>query len=179
MRARRAALAAAVLASSALTGCASTPSDVPDCEASHRLAIVAQSVPDAAYVPCIAGLAEGWTTSRFDVGGGRTRFNLIPHRAGSRAVRVTFEAACDVGGAVPTTARADGVRTSIQLVSISPRYAGILSDVFPGGCVTYGFDFPRGPHIGLMEELDATVGLLSRRELRIELHDRLGLELDP
>ena len=64
-------------------------------------------------------------------------------------------------------------------MSITPRYTGTLSDVFPGGCVTYAFDFVRGPHIALMEELGAAVGLYSRRQLRLDLQDRLGVELDP
>ena len=168
------------LAGPALLGACGTGAEelMPRCEADTRLAILAQSVPEAAYVPCINRLAEGWTTQDFDATGRRTRFVLVPDRAGSRSVRVTFEAACDVGAGVPTTPRADGVRTSIDLRSISPRYAGTLRDVFPGGCVSTTFDFPRGPHIALMEELDATVGLFSRRQLRLELHDQLGVELD-
>lgn len=179
MRRRPALLAAALLGSSALGACAPSTDDVPACEAGHRLALVAQTVPDAAYVPCIDRLAEGWSTQRFEASAGRTRFVLVPDRAGSRSVRVTFQPACEAGAGVPTTPRADGVRTSIELRSISPRYAGTLSDAFPGGCVTYAFDFPRGPHIGLMADLDATVGLFSRRQLRLELRDQLGVELGP
>lgn len=176
--ARRPALLAAVaLLAAAFTSC--SPSDtVPSCTAGHRLALVAQSVPGAAYVPCIDHLGEGWTAGSFDAGRGRTRFVLVPHRAGGRPVQVSFRAACDVSEATPTTPRADGVRTSIRLAGISPRYAGTLSDVFPGGCVTYAFDFARGPHIALMEELQAGVGLFSRRQLRLELRDQLGVELD-
>jgi hypothetical protein len=51
-------------------------------------------------------------------------------------------------------------------------------DVFSGGCISYSFDFARGPHIALMEELQDTVGLFSRRQLRLGLKDQLGVELD-
>jgi hypothetical protein len=51
--------------------------------------------------------------------------------------------------------------------------------VFPGGCVSYAFDFERGPHIALMADLGVLVGLESRRELRGEVRRRLGGELAP
>ena len=168
-----------VVGATALTGCTGATQGVPGCHSGRRLAVVAQSVPSAAYVPCIDTLDEGWSSRAFEVRNGHTRFVLVPNRAGGRSVEVTFAAACDVTGAVPTTPRADGVRTAIRLLSISPRYAGTLSDVFPGGCVTYTFDFARGPHIALMEELDAAVRLFSRRQLRLDLQHQLGVELDP
>jgi hypothetical protein len=160
-----------------LGACAPTAGAVPTCEAGERLATVAQSVPGAAYVPCIRRLGAGWTARDFDVARGHTRFTLVSHATGARPVAVAFEATCSVAGAVPTTARAEGVRTSIRLRSISPRYAGTLSDVFPGGCVTYRFDFARGPHIVLMEDLQQIVGLYSRQDLRLQLHRQLGVEL--
>lgn len=176
---RLAALAlVAAVAGTTLTGCSASTVAVPRCTAGPRLAIVAQSVPGASYVPCINQLGEGWTAGAFDVGRGRTTFTLLPHRAASRAVEVTYRSQCRVEGAVATTPRADGVRTSINLVSVSPRYAGTISDVFTGGCVTYRFDFARGPHIALMEELATTVGLFSRRQLRLELHQQLHVDLD-
>ncbi len=94
-------------------------------------------------------------------------------------MEVELASTCDVSDAVPTTPRAEGVRTFIRLATISPRYSGTLTDLFPGGCVTYRFDFARGPHIALMEELGATVDLYSRRQLRLDLRHQLGVELDP
>ena len=181
MRRRSTALAtlAALAAGALVTGCAGRVGAVPTCVAGPRLATVAQAVPGAAYVPCIDRLAEGWTARGFQVERGSARFTLVPDRSGTRPVEVAFQPTCDVAGAVPTTPRADGVRTSVRLRSISPRYQGTMSDVFAGGCVTYRFDFPRGPHIALMEELGTTTGLFSRRELRLELHRQLGVELDP
>jgi hypothetical protein len=45
--------------------------------------------------------------------------------------------------------------------------------------VTYEFDFARGPHIALMDELQRAVQLYPRRLLRQELRDQLGITLDP
>jgi hypothetical protein len=171
-------LLVAAIAGTLLTACSNPTGSLPECEAGPRLATIAQSVPSASYVPCIEQLAEGWTAGQLDAGRGSTRFALLPHRAGARTVDVAFEETCDSRGATPAPPRAEGVRTSVKLASVSPRYAGTIFDVFPGGCVSYRFDFARGPHIGLMEDLGDTVGLFSRRQLRVDLHDQLGVELD-
>ena len=178
-RAGRRAGVLAVAAATLLTSCTTVPGAVPDCDPSPRLGVVAQSVPGASHVPCIRQRNEEWSTGSFRAGRGGTRFTLVPHRPGGRPVRVVFDDECDLTGAVATTPRAEGVRTAVRLRSVSPRYTGTLTDVFAGGCVTYTFDFARGPHIALMEQLTATVGLFSRRELGVEVHDQLGVDLDP
>jgi hypothetical protein len=141
--------------------------------------LAAQSVPQASFVPCIQQLASGWRSTSFKSVRGHTRFVLIPIANGGRPVAVELLPRCQVSGAPPTTPRAAGVRTYRHLRSITPRYAGTLYDVFPGGCVTYDFDFARGPHISLTEQFEASVGLLSRTELRVGLQKKLGLHLDP
>jgi hypothetical protein len=162
------ALFALSLSALALAGCTSTAETAPDCRADQRLALVAQSVPGASYVPCVARLRTGWHTANFDAEKGRTEFDLASDRA-DQPVVVDFRARCSVGDATAIAPRAEGVRTHLYVRSISPRYAGTLYDVFPGGCVAYRFDFERGPHIALMEDFQASLGLFSRRELRLKL----------
>ena len=171
-------LLAIVMAGTLLTGCSKAIGSLPECVAGPRLATIAQSVPTASYVPCIEQLAEGWTAGNLVAGRGSTTFALLPHRSGGRTVKVAFEETCDAAGATPAPPRAEGVRTSIKLDSVSPRYAGTIFDVFPGGCVSYRFDFARGPHIALMEDLGGTVGLFTRRQLRVSIQDQLGVDLD-
>jgi hypothetical protein len=173
---RSLAFAVILLLALALVGCTSTSETAPDCRADQRLGLVAQSVPRASYMPCIAGLRAGWHTANFDAETGRTKFDLASDRAGQPVV-VDFRAHCHVGGATAIAPRADGVRTHLRLRSISPRYAGTLYDVFPGGCVMYRFDFERGPHIALMEDFQASIGLFSRRELRLKLRRDAGITL--
>jgi hypothetical protein len=151
----------------------------PDCSGVERLALVAQSVPGAAYLPCVQELPTGWRATGFDAAGGSTRLSLLSDRSGGRPVEVVLQARCDVTGASPAAPRAEGVRSYVRLRSVSGSYAGTLYDVFPGGCVRYRFDFPRGPHIPLMEELSAAVRLVRRGDVRLDLRDRLGVELDP
>jgi hypothetical protein len=177
-----AAVAAGLIATAAaLTGCTVPRDAVPRCGDAQRLAIVAQSVPGASYVPCVNPLPPGWATAAFDPARGSTRFLLQSDRAPGRPVQVELTARCRLAGASPSPARADGVRTYTRLTTIRPAYAGTIYDVFPGGCVTYSFDFEsaRGQHIVLMEEWQRAIGLYPRDQLRRQLKEQLGVELDP
>ena len=173
-----AALAAVVfVAAAALTGCAGLAGTVPGCGDPLKLAIIAQSVTGTTYVPCVAGLSPGWSTSGFDPASGGTSVSLDYDRSPGRPVTVRLAARCETGGASPSPPRAPGVLTYTRLTSISPRFAGTLYDVFPGGCVSYRFDFTLGPHIALMEQFEAAVGLYPVRQLRLVLKQKLGVEL--
>lgn len=179
-RAVRVVLAAAMLAAGAmLTGCAGAGDAAPGCGDPLRLAIVAQSVPSAAYVPCIQGLAPGWSTSGFDPSRDGTSFLLDSDRSPEQPVRVRLTVACPTGGASPSPSRGPGVFTYTRLYSVSPRFAGTLYDVFPGGCVSYRFDFADGSQIALMEQFEQAVGLYPRQQLRLVLKRQLGVELNP
>lgn len=151
----------------------------PGCGSTERVAILAQAVPTAGYVPCVRALRQGWKVTAFSVRNGSAHLSLLSDRSGGHPVDVTLTASCDDTGAIPATPRADGVRSSMLLRSVSPLYAGTMYDVFSGGCVRYSFAFPRGPHIPLLEDLTASVALVRRIDLRVAVHKRLGVELDP
>lgn len=163
----------------ALGGCASVRQAVPRCGSVQRLALVSQSVPSATYVPCLQPLAPGWSAGGFQATSTGTRFTLTSDRARGRPVHVELRSACDTGGTTPTTPRAAGVRTYSRLQSVSPRYSGTLFDVFVGGCITYRFDLPRGPHIPLMEEFEAAVVLYPRQDVILAVRHRLGVTMNP
>jgi hypothetical protein len=162
-----------------LPGCATSAGAVPGCGDPLRLAIVAQSVPSASYLPCIRDLRPGWTTAGFDPTQDGTSFRLDSDRSPGRPVTVRLTTACRISGASPSPARAPGVVSYTRLDSIRPRFAGRLYDVFPGGCVTYTFDFGHGSQIALTEEFQAAVGLYPRQQLRLVLKRKLDVELDP
>jgi hypothetical protein len=163
----------------AAPACGATASAAtPRCEPGERLGIVAQSVPGAAYLPCVAELPPGWSFDTFEVDDDGTRFSLRSDRA-DRQVDVELAASCDAGSATPVAPRDEGVRTYELVESVSPRYSGRFYDVFANGCVTYEFDFARGPHITLIDELQRAVQLYPRRLLRQELREQLGITLDP
>jgi hypothetical protein len=151
----------------------------PRCTNPERTALVAQSVPTAAYVPCLQPLEQGWQAVGFEARSGSSRLSLLSDRSGGRRVDVHLQRGCAVDGATAEPARAEGVRSYLRVQSVSPTYAGERYDVFPGGCVRTRFDLPRGPHIPLLEELATSVDLVRRTELAAELRERLGVELDP
>lgn len=163
-----------------VTSCSVTePTEVPRCGSIERVALIAQSVPSTSYVPCIKTLQPGWSSTGLNVHSGHTRFTLASDRSPDHPVRVQLSAACTIGVATPIPPRTLGGRTYLQLSSIDPRYAGTMSDIFPGGCVTYQFDFERRLHIELMAQLSSTVGFIPRQQLRLDLQHRLGVRLDP
>ena len=166
-------------AASTLSGCATSGDTVPACRDPLRLAVVAQSVPGASYLPCIRGLPPGWTTSGFDPSQHGTSFLLNSDRSPGQPVTVRLTTACRTSGASPSPARAPGVLTYTRLYSIRPRFAGRMYDVFPGGCVTYTFGVSHGSQIALMEQFKAAVGLYPRQQLRLLLKQELGVELNP
>ncbi len=119
-----ASLAAAGLAvASTLTGCAAARDQVPGCRAPLRLAIIAQSVPSASYVPCIRQLPQGWTTSSFDPLRGATSFTLNSDRAPGNPVTVLLVARCRPGAASSVPPRAPGVLTFEEFESAVGLYS--------------------------------------------------------
>ena len=166
-------------AAAALTGCASSSDTVPGCGDPLRLAIVAQSVPSASYLPCVRDLQPGWTASDFNPSQDGTSFLLNSDRSPGQPVTVRLTTGCRTSGASPSPARAPGVLTYTRLDSIRPRFTGRIYDVFPGGCVTYTFDVSHGSQIALMEQFKAAVGLYPRQQLRLVLKQQLGVELNP
>jgi tRNA A-37 threonylcarbamoyl transferase component Bud32/membrane-associated phospholipid phosphatase len=150
----------------------------PGCRADEHLALVAQSVPGAAYVPCVDTLPAGWAFESLEVRSGSTTLVLRSDRS-TAPVQVRLQAGCRVDGATAVASRAEGVRSYQFVRSISPNYAARRLDVFGGGCVTYDYDFARGAHIALADELSSAVGLYPRRQLRTELRRDVGVSLDP
>ena len=73
----RVALVALVLGSS-LAGCAARykPALAPGCRKSETLVLMAQSVPSADRVPCIANFPAGWTFEDLDVRRGTSSFKI-------------------------------------------------------------------------------------------------------
>ena len=176
MRAIR--LLLAVVLATPLAACAPADSPgLPRCTAIERLGLIAQAVPSASYVPCLAQLPAGWSTEAFDVRRAAMTVKLVSDRAQGPAVSLRFSRSCRTAGAAPFPARSLGGRTYLRLRTLRPRFAGTLIDAFPGGCVQYRFDFVRGQHIALMAQLQSAVGFRSRVQLRQELRHRLGVEL--
>src|SRR5207253_1051072 len=62
----------------------------PECGTGNAMILMAQAVPSATRLPCIATLPSGWTFGGADMQRGRARFWLDSDRAGARAIVVTL-----------------------------------------------------------------------------------------
>jgi hypothetical protein len=182
---RRARLAAAVVALSA-AGCGgggtvTLVDATPECDPGRRLAILAQAVPTAAYVPCIADDESPWQFSSLTVETGRARLSLVYIDPEGRSARVELTRRCDTSGASeqPPEAGEPDVEHYRRASTLSPRLAGVDYAVFDGGCVTTEFDLPRNADASeRLLDLDTTVGLYPRSRLSAELEREFDLELD-
>jgi hypothetical protein len=184
-RARPAALAALALALAG-AGCSNGGSvtlvdATPECHPGRRLAILAQAVPTAAYVPCIADEDSPWRFTSLTVEEGRARLSLVYIDPSGRSARVQLTRTCDTGGATPQApvANEPDVEHFRRLPTLSPRLAGVDYAEFDGGCVTTEFDLPRDADASeRLFDLDTTVALYPRTQLSAELDRQYHLELD-
>jgi hypothetical protein len=183
---RRGRVAAAGLALVA-AGCGGTGGSVtivdatPECQSGRRLAILAQAVPTAAYVPCVADEDSPWRFSSLTVKDGRARLSLVYIDPEGRSARVELTRRCDTSGASeqpPVAGQAD-VEHYRRASTLSPRLAGTDYAVFEGGCVTTKYDLPRNADASeRLLDLDTTVGLYPRSRLSAELAREFHLDLD-
>lgn len=151
----------------------------PSCEPNQRLGIVAQAVPGASAVPCVADLPAGWSAGGADVRSGTAEFWLRSDRAGDRAARVTLTESCDTTDAVRLDDGRDdttGERFESQTTKAG-RVHRVVYDVFDGGCVTTWLDLPVETANALSNEVDSIVALYDREALRAELRDRSGVDI--
>jgi hypothetical protein len=152
-----------------LGGCqAMSTESMPLCPGPNRsdsaLILMAQSVPSAAYVPCIAEFPAGWSFGGERLRNGRSEFWIDSDRAGLGAVRVILTAACDVHGAieVPPEVGEPPMKRYEEPNVLPPTFSGNRYYVFPGGCVTYRFSFLPGATFAQVVEASEALTFYSR-----------------
>jgi hypothetical protein len=95
------------------TACDSTLGrDIPECEidnAGNTLVLEVQSVPQAAFVACVAGLKPGWDYQHAQIESGRSVFWLDSDRMGEPFITVEVVGSCDPGDAAPAESRYPGI----------------------------------------------------------------------
>lgn len=139
-------LAVAVLL---LAGCASSDTAgfrLPECGAkgNNTTFLMAQAVPAATLVPCIASgaMPASWSVEhmRIDSAGAHLAFVGDMTGAAPQRVDVLFSGSCDVTGAVPVPSDERGTERFERVESLDAGYEGQRSYVFDGGCVRYRFN---------------------------------------
>jgi hypothetical protein len=171
------------VAAGLLSGCGPVGNPtVPFCPGPGRDAgatvLIAQAVPSAAYIPCIADFAVGWTFGGERIRNGRAEFWMDSDRAGFRAVTVSLTPSCDVSKAVemPRETIEPHVERYEEPDSRPPRFFGNRYYLFPGGCVTYGFAFSRGGSSTQAVEATQALSFVSRA-LGVRLLRQQGIVL--
>jgi hypothetical protein len=138
-----------------LSGCANVSVGVfeegrsPTCESDGQqgtptVVLEAQAVPTATLLPCVESLPAGWRVSDVFIRNGRARFTLDSDRAGPRAVTVVLERFCNVPRDVTRVPSDEpGTRRYEEIGPVRPGvgFTGSRFYLFPGGCVTYRFQF--------------------------------------
>lgn len=172
-----------VAAGALVSGCTDVQkASVPLCPGPGRNAgaviLLAQSVPSAAYVPCISQFPAGWSFGGERIRNGRSEFWLDSDRAGNAALRVLLTADCDTSRAVevPPETREPLMQRYEEPLALPPAFSGNRYYVFPGGCVTYRFSFLPGATFAQAVEATDALTFVSRAEGVTEL-GRIGLIL--
>jgi tRNA A-37 threonylcarbamoyl transferase component Bud32 len=150
----------------------------PACGPGHSIILAAQAVPSAALVPCVAPLPAGWSVyDGADIASGHATFWLDSDLAGGRAVTVTLSAACDLSGAAQVLSDQPGTRRFDRRLSLHPQFAALRFYTFPGGCVTYQFNFAPGVSPLLADAVHGAVGFMPRALLVDHVRSTEGLAL--
>ena len=150
----------------------------PTCKAQTVSVLMAQAVPTATAVPCVAALPAGLSFAGATARNGEARFWLNSDRAGDRAVTVTLAGSCDTSSARPvSTDEAGTERFDDDAAASSGRSGPDRFYRLPGGCVTYDYSVPARTDPELTAAADGALGFLARDDLVAYVHEQAGLPL--
>jgi membrane-associated phospholipid phosphatase len=151
----------------------------PDCGTSDVMVLIAQSVPSATQIPCVATLPAGWELDDVHVSRGRTTFSLDSDIAGKHAVEVilTPPGECALSGAQPVPSDEIDTFRYERPVQLTPSLRTTRYYTFSGGCVRYEFEFARAATPSLVFAADEALAFQSRQGLVRAVRDRTGLKL--
>jgi tRNA A-37 threonylcarbamoyl transferase component Bud32 len=149
----------------------------PTCEAQSVTVLMAQSVPTATAVPCIAALPAGWSFDRAAARNGQARFWLNSDRAGDEAVLVTLTRSCDISSAQRVSTDEPGAE---RFDGDAAAGGGSGSDRFyrlPGACVTYDYSVPASTDPEHIASVESALGFLARADLAAYVQEEDALPL--
>jgi membrane-associated phospholipid phosphatase len=150
----------------------------PDCGTSDVMVLVAQSVPSATLVPCVATLPAGFEFDDVHVQRGRTTFSLDSDIGGKHAVLVALAppAECRLRGAEQVRSDEVGAERYDATGGSAKTAQGTRVYKFPGGCVSYEFSFTRTTP-ALVAAVDQALAFQRRSTLVRAIERRNDLQL--
>jgi len=151
----------------------------PDCIADDAMILMAQAVPTATAVPCVASLPAGFDIDSVQIDRGRGRFWLGHDDAGSEAVEVILraEGQCSIEGASEVPSDEVGMRRFEEPERLPPGLRATRTYLLPGACVTYRFEFDGNTNASLLPALDVALSFEPRADVIAEVQRRSGLRL--
>jgi len=172
----------------AATGCGGQTSSANDplCRSvghagSPPVVLMAQAVPTASLIPCVALVPAGWTLGMFNARDGRADFRMGSDIAGSHAVDVELVRSCDVRGASAVPSDQPGTKRWERIKSLHSGYQGVRYYTFAGGCVRYVFTLEGPARAAPVNDVSLAVDFVPRTALRAEVARESDnrLHLDP
>lgn len=150
------------------TSCGQTSLNRPDCrqEQPDTLVVVAQSVPTADLVPCVATMPPGWSFTELAVNQEGATMVLDSDRGGHGALELTYTHRCTTAGAKRIPSDEPGAQRFERVRAVSPTYSGVRYYTFPGGCVRYEFSLESELVSGLLNEASLMLSFTTRSDLR-------------
>lgn len=169
MRLGRTIVAVVVLGASA--ACAVEEALPPsDCEDGGSVLIAAQSVATATQIPCLGRLPDGWSVTGVSVNQDRSIVRFDSDRAGDDAASLRFVTDCDTSGAVSAPSDQHGADRFDRIDRLEPFRASRFY-VFPGGCVSWSFDFDSGASATESVAIGEALQLVSRQAVNDDIRE--------
>ena len=134
----------------------------PNCGTSDLMVLIAQSVPSATLLPCVATLPAGFGLDDVHVRSGRTTVlaRLGPRgRSRGRGDAHPVRASARCAGAQPVPTDEIGTARYERPEQLTPELRSTRYYTFPGGCVSYRFAFDRVATPALVFAADQALGV--------------------
>jgi len=175
-------VAIALAVTSSLVGCSSAAArSTPFCSnpSDSVFVLIAQSVPEATQLPCVAELPAGWSYAGSQIVSDQSLLWLDSDRAGIHAVEVALRPSCDVEGAAQEPSAPDEAATTVYVrpESLPPAFSAERFLLFPGGCIRFTFRFANGAPSALAIEAIAAISVLPRTQIVAAVSEDPGLIL--
>ena len=157
-------LLAVVIGCAPLAACA-RPSQEPRCRPVPPTVLMAESVPSARLVPCVASLPDGWAVDAFSADDSIGTFTLA-HEDGA-SLRVVLRASC-IPADVPVEGEAPNDEVTQRMSTLDDGQIRWTS-IFSGGCVVETLVPPSATAAESASAIHQAVDLLTRDELARQL----------
>jgi len=152
----------------------------PSCGTGNVMVLMAQTVPSATSLPCLASVPAGWGLAGVHMARGEARFTIASDdQRGHQTAEATLlpPEECALTGAVEIPSERAGMRRFQRPERAPPDQRVTRYYVFDGGCVRYRYVFHGDANPSLSSDADSALGFVDRAAVVDEFRSRTGLRL--